>query len=54
MVIIAQHMWMSMQDVLKYPFGPLPWSIATSDGVSAKTFSLQVAAILMISGKLKI
>ena len=32
MVVIAQHRWMSMQYVLKYPFGPLPWSIATPDG----------------------
>ena len=45
---------MSMQDVFKYPFGPLPWSIETSDGAPAKTFSLQVAAILFIGGKLKI
>ena len=54
MDVIAQHRRMSMQDVFKYPFGPLPWSISTSNGVPAKTFSLQVAAILIIGGKLKI
>ena len=26
-----------MQDVLKYPLGPLPWSIANPDGALAKT-----------------
>ena len=51
MDVIAQHRRMSMQDVFMYPFGPLPWSIATSDGAPAKTFSLQVATILFISGK---
>ena len=51
MVVIAQHRRMSMQYVFKYPLGPLPWSIATPDGAPAETFSLQVAAILIIGGK---
>ena len=36
MVVIAQHRRMNMQDVLKYPLGLLPWSIATPDGAPAK------------------
>ena len=40
MVVIAQHRRMNMQDVLKYPLGPLPWSIAIPDGAPAKTANL--------------
>ena len=54
MVVIAQHRRMSMQDVLKNPYGPLPRSITTLDGAPAKIFSLQVAASMIIGGKLKI
>lgn len=37
MVVIAQHRQMNMKEVLQYPLGPLPWSLATPDGAPAKT-----------------
>ena len=46
MVFMAQHRRMNMQDVLKYPLGPLPWSIATPDGASAKTEKATLLHIL--------
>ena len=51
MVVIAQHRRMNMQDVLKYPLGPLPWSIATPDGAPAKTGKATLLHIL--DGKAK-
>ena len=37
---------MNMQDVLKYPLGPLPWSLATPDGTPAKTTKATLLHIL--------
>ena len=37
MVVIAHHRQMNMQEVLTYPLGPLPWSLATADGEPTKT-----------------
>ena len=37
MVVIAHHRQMNMQEVLMYPLGPLPWSLATADGALKKT-----------------
>ena len=51
MVVIAQHRRMNMKDVLKYPLGPLPWSIATPDGAPAKTGKATLLHIL--DGKAK-
>ena len=46
MIVIAQHRQMNMQDVLKYPLGPLPWSLATPDGTPAKTTKATLLHIL--------
>ena len=36
-LVIAHHRQMNMQEVLTYPLGPLPWSLATADGAPTKT-----------------
>ena len=36
-VVIAHHRQMNMQEVLAYPLGPLPWSLAIADGAPTKT-----------------
>lgn len=36
MVVTAKSREMDMEEVLKYPLGPLPWSLATPDGAPAK------------------
>ena len=51
MVVIAQHRRMNMQDVLKYPLGPLPWSIATPDGAPAKTGKATLLHILDVKAE---
>ena len=37
---------MNMQDVLRYPLGPLPWSLATPDGKLAKTTKAALLPLL--------
>ena len=46
MIVIAQRRQMNMQEVLKYPLGPLPWSLATPDGIPAKTNKATLLHIL--------
>ena len=46
MVVIAHHRQMSMQEVLTYPLGPLPWSLATADGAPTKTAKSALLHIL--------
>ncbi len=36
-ILIAQHRRLQMSEVLSHPFGPLPCTLATSDGVLRKT-----------------
>ena len=45
MVIIAHHRQMNMQEVLT-PLGPLPWSLATTDGATTKTATSALLHIL--------
>ena len=49
MVVITHHRQMSMQEVLKYPLEPLPWSLATADG--APTKAAQSALLHILEGK---
>ena len=37
MILIAQNRKLDMLDVLSHPLGPLPWSLAGTDGVMKKT-----------------
>ena len=37
LTVIAQSRALNMREVLKYPLGPLLWSLACSDGALAKT-----------------
>lgn len=37
MLLVASSRNLNMQDVLKHPLGPLPWSLANSDGTMKKT-----------------
>ena len=37
---------MNMQEVLTYPLGPLPWSLATADGAPTKTAKSALRHIL--------
>ena len=46
MVVIAHHRQMNMQEVLTYPLGPLPWSLATADGAPIKTAKSALLHIL--------
>lgn len=46
MVVIAQHQQMNMHEVLKYPLGPLPWSLATPDGTPTQTAKATLLHIL--------
>ena len=46
MVVIAHHRQMNMQEVLTYPLGPLPWSLATADGAPTKTAKSALLHIL--------
>ena len=43
MIIMAQSRQLQMQDVLKHPLGPLPWSLASCDGHLRKTSKAQLA-----------
>ena len=46
MIVIAHHRQMNMQEVLTYPLGPLPWSLATADGAPTKTAKSALLHIL--------
>ena len=46
MVLMAQNRQMDMRTVLSYPLGPLPWSLATTDGSLAKTTKSSLLYIL--------
>ena len=46
MVLMAQNRQMDMRTVLSYPLGPLPWSLATTDGLLAKTTKSSLLHIL--------
>ena len=46
MVVIAHHRQMNMQEVLTYPLGPLPWSLATADGAPTTTAKSALLHIL--------
>ena len=35
-----------MQEVLKHPLGPLPWSLASTDGTIAKTVKSKLAELV--------
>jgi len=37
MLVMAQTRQLDMREVLKHPLGPLPWSLATADGIPRKT-----------------
>ena len=37
MIIIAESQKLKMGDVLAHPLGPLPWSLAATDGSLKKT-----------------
>ena len=37
---------MNMQEVLKYPLGPQPWSLATPDGAPASTTKVSQLHVL--------
>ena len=43
MIIIAQSRKLDMKEVLKHPLGPIPWSLATSDGSLRKTCKVSLA-----------
>ena len=46
MVVIAYYQQMNMQELLTYPLGPLPWSLATADGAPTKTAKSALLHIL--------
>ena len=46
MTVIAQTRSMDMQEVLKHPLGPLPWSLASTDGTIAKTVKSKLAELV--------
>lgn len=37
MIIMAESRDLSMKEVLSHPLGPLPWALATPDGLLRKT-----------------
>ena len=46
MTVIAQTRDMDMREVLKYTLGPLPWSLATPEGLYVKTSKSKLAEVL--------
>ena len=42
----AQSRALNMREILKYPLGPLPWSLACTDGTLAKTNKAKLAEVL--------
>ena len=46
LAVIAQSRALNMRQVLKYPLGPLPWSLACTDGALAKTNKAKFAEVL--------
>ena len=43
MIILSQNRHLSMKEVLGHPLGPLPWSLANSDGSLRKTNKATIA-----------
>jgi len=43
MIVIAEARHLSMKKVLSHPLGPLPWSLAASDGFLKKTAKSSLA-----------
>ena len=43
MIVIAESRNLQMRDVLSHPLGPLPWSLATPDGLLRKTNKASLA-----------
>ena len=43
MIVIAESRNLQMREVLSYPLGPLPWSLATPDGLMRKTNKTSMA-----------
>ena len=43
MIVIAEARQLSMKEVLSHPLGPLPWSLAASDGCLKKTAKSSLA-----------
>ena len=41
----AQSRALNMREILKYPLGPLPWSLACTDGTLAKTNKAKLAEV---------
>ena len=46
MAVIAQTRSIDMQQVLKHPLGPLPWSLASTNGTIAKTMKSKLAELV--------
>ena len=45
LTVIAQTHELEMQNVLKYELGPIPWSIAATDGTVAKTAKCKIVDV---------
>ena len=50
MVLVALLRKLSMRDVLKHPLGPIPWSLANTDGTPKKTNKVALARKLESKG----
>ena len=46
MTVTAQTRDMDMREVLKYTLGPLPWSLATPEGLYVKISKFKLAEVL--------
>ena len=46
LTVIAQTRGLDMQNVLRYELGPIPWSIAATDGTVAKTAKSKIVEVL--------
>ena len=46
MIVIAESTDLRMREVLYHPLGPLPWSVATADGLMRKTNKASLATEL--------
>ena len=46
LTVIVQAHKLDMQNVLKYKLGPIPWSIAATDGTVAKTAKSKIVEVL--------
>ena len=45
-IVIAESRDLQMQDILSYPLGPIPWALATHDGLMRKTNKAALANTL--------